>query len=126
MLATLRGDNIDDLSRNRTKFGSLLESFVVTEILKVLSVYQKPVSLYHFAQHQGKEVDLVLENARREIVGIEIKASSSVHAKSLNGLRALQSVYQDRFVCGVVLCDRLDVKVVGDQLYLLPISSLWH
>jgi predicted AAA+ superfamily ATPase len=56
----------------------------------------------HFRHRDGAEVDIVVEYGAGRISGVEVKASSTVHASDFNGLKALREVCGERFGCGVV------------------------
>jgi len=47
--------------------------------------------LYHFRTAMGREVDLVLEDEAGRLVGVEVKASTSVCADDFRGLQTLRS-----------------------------------
>ena len=48
-------------------------------------------------------MDIVLENAAGEIVGIEVKASSTVKSSDFKGLKYLNELLGERLVRGIVL-----------------------
>ncbi|MDO5049943.1 MAG: ATP-binding protein [Actinomycetaceae bacterium] len=106
--------------------GGLLESFVATELLKQHTWSDVSFRLFHFRTSTGKEVDLVLENRRREIVGIEVKASTSIGARDFNGLKALKDIAAEKFHAGIVLYTGRDVLPMGERLWAMPISTLWN
>ncbi|MGH3994589.1 MAG: DUF4143 domain-containing protein, partial [Pseudonocardiaceae bacterium] len=53
-----------------SRFGALLETFVVTEVLKQAGWASEPVSAYHYRTADGVEVDLVLETADGRVAAI--------------------------------------------------------
>ena len=125
LLAALRGVTPDTLRRDRTPFGAILETFVVGEVQKIASWSAPRTKVSHFRDHKGTEVDLVLENRRGEIVGIEVKASATVTGGDFAGLRKLADATGERFVQGLVLHDHDQVVPFGDRLYAAPLSGLW-
>lgn len=125
LLAGLRGDGAESLARERARFGALLESFVASEIMKLMSWSGGGYRLSHFRTREGDEVDLVVEDRRGRIVGIEIKASATLRPADLNGLRKLAEAAGDTFVRGVVLHDHDRVTPYSDKLSAAPITSLW-
>ncbi|GMM62429.1 ATP-binding protein [Novosphingobium pituita] len=125
LLATARGLNFDRVKASREVFGSLLESFVFAEVMKLMTVSDLRLTPYHFRDQQMREVDIVLERDDGMIVGIEIKASATVKATDFGGLRTLAEACKDRFAYGVVLYDSTDVVPFGDRLAAAPLSCLW-
>lgn len=126
LLSTVRGLGFDRLKADRTLFGPLLESFVFSEVLKLMTASDLRLTPYHFRDQQMREVDIVLERDDGMIAGIEIKASATVKASDFGGLRTLAEVCDDRFAYGIVLYDSTDAVPFGDKLAAAPLSSLWN
>ncbi len=99
----LLGMTLARLKSDSNALGSLVENFVVMELIKQATWSTVHVKPFHFRTVGGKEVDLVLENAAGQIVGIEVKASSTVNSDDFRGLRELRNIAGDRFVRGIVL-----------------------
>ncbi|MFM9973786.1 MAG: ATP-binding protein [Beijerinckiaceae bacterium] len=125
LLAALRGTDADQIREDRTRFGPLLESFVVSEVLKLMSWSDQKYRMTHFRTREGEEVDLVIEDRRGRIAGIEVKASASLRPKDLNGLRKLHEAAGNKFVRGLVLHDHDRVTPFGEKLSAGPVSLLW-
>lgn len=125
LLATARGLSFDRVKANRDVFGALLESFVFSEVLKLMTASDLRLTPYHFRDQQMHEVDIVLERDDGKIVGIEVKAAATVKANDFAGLRTLAAACKDRFAYGVVLFDSNDLVPFGDKLAAAPLSSLW-
>lgn len=125
LLAALRGITPEYLRRDRTPFGSLLGTFVLSELLKLSTWTDDRYSLPHFRNKERAEVDIVIENGRGQIVGIEVKAPATVSAKDVFGLDRLAAGAGERFVTGLVLYDH-DISVpFGRRMAAVPISALW-
>ncbi len=126
LLATARGLTFERVKTNRDLFGPILESFVFSEVLKLMTASDLRLTPHHFRDQQMREVDIVLERDDGMIVGIEIKASATVKSSDFGGLRTLADVCGDRFAFGAVLYDSTDVVPFGDRLAAAPISLLWN
>jgi predicted AAA+ superfamily ATPase len=124
VLATTRGLSFDRVKANRGEFGALLESFVFSEVLKLMTGSDLRLTPYHFRDQQMHEVDIVLERDDGMIAGIEVKAAATVKSGDFAGLRTLAEVCKDRFAFGVVLYDSGDFVPFGDKLAAAPLSSL--
>ncbi len=107
-------------------FGPLVESFVTMELRKQMSWARTAASLFHFRTSAGREVDLILEDGAGRIVGIEVKASASFGKRDLAGLKALAQELGDRFHRGVLFYNGETVVPLGERLFAMPISALWH
>jgi predicted AAA+ superfamily ATPase len=125
LLAALREDEEQALRQDRSRFGAVLESFVVSELLKLASWSERRVSLSHYRTKDQDEVDVVIEDRRGRIVGIEVKASATVRPQDFRGLRQLQEAVGDRFMRGLVLHDHDRVTPFGEKLQAAPLSVLW-
>ena len=104
----------------------MLETFVVLELLKQQGWNETTVRLYHFRDHNGVEVDVVLELPGGDIVGIEIKSTATPGSEDLTGLRKLQSLTGKRFKRGLLLHTGTVSVGWGNDLYMLPITALWQ
>ena len=125
LLAALRGLAPDRLRRDRTPFGPLLETFVLGELLKLASWTDDRYAFSHFRNKQRNEVDIVVENGRGEVVGIEVKASATVSAKDFSGLRHLAADAGERFAMGLVLCDHESSVAFDRRMAAVPVPALW-
>jgi predicted AAA+ superfamily ATPase len=125
LLAAVRGLSFDRVRADRGTFGALLESFVFSEVLKLMTASDLRLTPHHFRDRKMREVDVVLERDDGMIAGIEVKASATVKTGDFSGLRALAEACGDRFAFGVVLYDGGDVVPFGDRLAAAPLSCLW-
>ncbi len=126
LLCYLQNINAEHITEYKRDAGSILESFVVMEIVKQLGWSDIALKAYHFRTHKGQEVDLLLEDRNRNIYGIEIKSSETPNNHDFKGLKALQSLMPDKFKKGIVLyTGEHFFGGFGDNMYAVPLSSLW-
>ena len=125
LLATLIELGADEVSRDRTRFGNVLETFVYGELVKHAAVSDRRYRIMHYRDADQNEVDFVLEDVAGRMVAIEVKASATLTAKDLKGLEKLSRLAGDDFVMGVVLHDGSEIVPLGDKLWAAPVSSLW-
>lgn len=123
LLAHLLG--IDDADAPGPHDGMLLESFAVLEVLKQCGALERRPQAFHLRSHDGHEVDLVLEDAKGRVVGIEIKATAHPGIDDARGLRWLRDAVGRRFVRGVVLHGGTQVHHFDPQLSAIPIAALF-
>ena len=126
LLAQLRGASADALRFDRSAFGPLLESFVVSELLKLASWSGGDLQLLTYRDRDQQEVDVVIENGSAQVVGLEVKAKASLQARDLSGLRRLAALAEDRFFAGLVLYDGTETLPLGPALWAVPIATLWR
>lgn len=124
LLAALRGVSPDHVRRDRSAFGAILETFVLAELLKMAGWSDDRLGFSYFRDKDGHEVDIVLENRRNQVVGVEVKAASTVVASDFRGMRRLAEACGDRFVAGVVLYDHDQIVPFGNRMFAVPLSVL--
>ena len=125
LLAALKNLTPDNCKKDKTPFGSVLETFIFAELLKLASWSGERYEFSHFRDKEKNEVDIVIEDRSGHVVGIEVKASATVTAQDFSGIRNLAKSCGDQFVMGLVLYDHEQTIPFGDRLFAVPISALW-
>jgi predicted AAA+ superfamily ATPase len=125
LLGTLLRATAEQVARDRSIFGTLLETFVFSEVLKQASWLDESCAVYHYRDKDQDEVDLVIEAGDGALVGIEIKASATVNAGDFKGLRKLAAASERDFRLGLVLYDGTRAVPFGERLFAAPIPCLW-
>jgi len=125
LLAALGGLTAQRLRRDRTQLGSVLETFVLGETLKLKGWAEDRYALSHFRDKERNEVEIVIENGLGQIVGIEVKASATVTGKDFSGLRHLATATGERFVPGLVPYNHEQTVTFGERMAAVPVSTLW-
>jgi len=125
LLLAMAGLDVEALRQERTLLGPVVESFVAAELARQIGWSTTRPVLHHFRTHAGQEVDLVLEDARGRIVGIEVNAGATVSSSDLNGLRALAEVAGRSWVQGLVLHLGRAAVAFGPGLTACPVETLW-
>ncbi|QIE47754.1 ATP-binding protein (plasmid) [Pseudohalocynthiibacter aestuariivivens] len=125
LLAAMRDVSPDVVRKDKTSFGAILETFVFSELRKIAAWSEQRCTFSHFRDKDKNEVDIVLENRRGEVVGIEVKSSATVSAGDFSGMRKLADACGDRFVQGMVLYDHDKVVPFGENMFAAPLSCLW-
>ncbi len=126
LAAHLLGLEAAHLRRERRSLGPLLETFVVAELRKQAAWSRTRPELRHFRTQSGHEVDVVLEDGRGRVVGIDVKVAMSLVSSDWHGLRALREAAGARFVRGIVLYGGPEALPFGPDLWALPVDALWH
>lgn len=107
-------------------YGHVVENFVASELLKLLSFSSVRAELCYFRTASGEEVDFVLERPDGSLAGIEVKTSGRVNSDDFKGLETLRDIAKDDFICGVVLYAGNNVVSFGEGLLAVPLSALWQ
>lgn len=125
LLAALRGITLETVRHDRATAGPLFESYVFGELRKQATWTDQSLTFHQFLDKDQREVDFVIENGKRQTVGIEVKAGATVQDRDFSGMRALQQVAGNGFRCGIVLYDGESILPFGKQLFAVPFPSLW-
>lgn len=125
LLAALLDLTTEEVSRDRTRFGSVLETFVYGELLKYTTTTDGDYRLLYYRDADKFEVDIVIENAAGQLLGIEVKATATVKEGDLRGLKKLAALAGGQFKMGVLLYDGAETMPLGENLWAAPLSTLW-
>jgi hypothetical protein len=77
--------------------------------------------LLYYRDADKYEVDVVIENAAGQLVGVEVKAAATVKQSDLRGLRKLTSLAGDQFKMGILLYDGDETMPFGDGIWAAPL-----
>ncbi len=125
LLSTLLDLSPEEAQQDRTRFGNALETFVFAELLKHTTTADGDYQLLYYRDADQYEVDVVIENAAGNLVGVEVKATATVRDSDLRGLRKLSKLAGDQFRMGILLYDGDETLPLGDGLWAAPLSTLW-
>ncbi|MFM8453576.1 MAG: ATP-binding protein [Gammaproteobacteria bacterium] len=127
LLCHLLDLNFETTRKNKPElYGHLLENYVATELSKLLSFGNIRAKLMHFRTSDNKEVDFVLERPDASLSAIEVKASSRVNIHDFKGIQTLQEAAGNDFISGIVLYTGTEIVPFAQNLFAIPISSLWY
>jgi hypothetical protein len=126
LACALLGIDAAALKADRTLLGQLLETFVFQELRRQASWLDEAHTFFHFRDKDGAEVDIVIERGARALAGVEVKAGATVTSADFSGMRKLKAATGKRFVAGVVLYDGETSASFGDDMFAVPVRSLWE
>ena len=106
--------------------GQLVETFVFAELRRQLTWADTDVTMFHWRDRAGAEVDLILEAADGRVVGIEVKAGQTPRREWFRWLATMRDALGDQFVAGVALYSGDEVLPFGDRLLAVPTAALWE
>lgn len=104
--------------------GKLVETFAYTQLVAQCELAAR-CRLYHYRDRDDHEVDFIIE-LNNELVGLEIKASTSVGPEDFKHLKYFKNRSTQRhFRRGIVLYTGSQVLSYGDGMFAVPFSALW-
>jgi predicted AAA+ superfamily ATPase len=125
LLAALQSLTAEQIAKDRTRFGALLETFVYGEIRKLTTWVDDSYLISHYRDKDQDEVDFILEDKHGAMVCIEVKARATVRTSDFKGILKVMKACGSDLKLGVVLYDGETVIPFGDRLWAAPVSCLW-
>jgi len=126
LLSHLLGLTLERLDLDAGLAGAALENFVLMELRKQSGWSGTQPQFYYWRTASGQEVDFVLEDSAGHLVGIEVKASATLHGGDLRGLQTLADAARKRWIRGVVLYTGTEIIPFAGNLHGIPIPHLWN
>lgn len=108
-------------------FGGVTENFVVNELCKQITWnIKKRVKIYYcrFSDNQS-EIDIILEDERGKVVGIEVKSGETPSRDDFKHFNQLKELVGNDFLRGIVLYSGKEKLPFGSGNWAVPISDLW-
>ena len=110
----------------RSRFGHLLESFIVQQLIAQAGWSFPQLRFWHYRDKDKNEVDCVLTLGRK-LWGAEIKLSQTVSESDTKGLKQLAKYSGENFQSGIIFYDGNDILTLNHpRLLAVPISKLWE
>lgn len=76
---------------------------MINELMKLRATADLEVDLYHFRGRDQREIDCILRTPDGRVVGVEVKASTTVNVCDFRHLSSARDQLGDQFITGVVL-----------------------
>ncbi len=100
--------------------GSLFETYIAMEILKVFHSWPLKPNLYHFRSYSGAEVDLIVELNGR-LFPIEIKAKSNPTRKDTRGFASFRACFpHEQIHQGLIICSIEKPQQISNDAVAIP------
>jgi predicted AAA+ superfamily ATPase len=126
LACTIHGLAMQDWNTERVRFGHLLESFVVQQIVAQGGWTDPDLGFWHYRDKDLVEVDLVITRGRRTW-GVEVKSSMTATHSDGQGLRRLAEHCGDDYQGGVLLYAGTNAFALdGKRNLAVPLSRLWE
>ena len=126
LAATLAGFDPEDWNIRRDRFGHLLESFVVQQLIAQAGWTDPDLRFWHYRDKDQVEVDLVITRGRHTW-GVEVKAGATVTPFDGRGLLRLAERCGKDFRGGMILHAGVSALPMADRrLLAVPLAALWE
>lgn len=126
MMSAILGWRTDQVRFDADRIGKLIETFVLNEISAQVDVADGEYELFHYRDRERREIDFIAERSDGALLGIEVKAASSVSEGDFKHLKWFRdNLVGDRPFLGVVLYSGEFPGSFGGGLWAIPFSVLW-
>ncbi len=89
-----------ELSPGNSDYGKAFEHWLIKEIVHLNNYFDTDYKFSFYRTHHGAEVDLIVETPRDQVYAIEIKSSTRISSRDLNGLKSFAEICpQAKLLC---------------------------
>lgn len=126
LAATLASLTLEDWPARRDRFGHLLETYVLQELIAQAGWTDPDLRFWHYRDKDQVEVDVVLTRGTKTW-GVEVKATATPALADIAGLRRLAAQCGDDFAGGILFHAGANTVTLGDPRFLaVPLAKLWE
>lgn len=127
LMASILGWNRDQIALDADRSGKLVETFVFNELAAQIESSETEYTLYHYRDREQREIDFLIERDDGALLGIEVKAGSALKSEHFKHLRWFkENIATKRPFSGFVLYTGETGGSMGENMWALPFSALWH
>jgi predicted AAA+ superfamily ATPase len=124
MASHLRGVEEWSLLEHQKQAGALVETWVVTELLKLMSVEDPRLHLYFWRTQAGQEVDFLLERGEK-LVALEVKWSQRIEDKDIAGLKRCAEDLGGKLHFSVILYNGTEIVPCAPRIVAVPFPAFF-
>jgi len=126
LMSSLLNWKREDIVLSPDKSGKLIETFVFQELSAQIDL-DSDYSLYQYRDAKKREIDFLVEKEDEGLIGIEVKASSSVSTEDFASLLWFKNnlVKNKMPYKGFILYTGEDTLSFKDGMWAVPIAALW-
>ncbi len=117
---------IEQMEFDSDRSGKLIETFAFNELAAQVEANNGKYELFHYRDREHREIDFLIERDDQALLGIEVKAGSTISATDFKHLKWFKEhIAKDRPFVGIVLYSGEISGSMGDNLWAVPFGALW-
>lgn len=125
MSSTLKW-TFDEVQFDGDKNGKLIETFIFNELMANIDSEENSYQIFHYRDRNKREIDFIIEDEADNLLGIEVKAGSIISKDSFKHLHWFKkNAIKNKSFKGIVFYTGEEVLSFGDNMWAVPINSLW-
>lgn len=118
--------HIDQIEFDPDRSGKLLETFIFNELAAQIDTEAGKYELFHYRDREQREIDFLIEREDHALLGIEIKAGSTISTTDFKHLSWFKdNIAKKRPFLGIVLYSGQQAGKMGENLWAVPYDALW-
>ena len=121
MMSHLRGTDTWASLEHQGQVGAAVETWVASELLKLLSVSDPRFQLYFWRTQAGQEVDFLVERGGK-LVSIEVKWGHRISDSDAANLERCAQDLKDQVLFSIILYGGTEIVPLGPRLLGIPFS----
>lgn len=127
LMSSVLGWNGEQVRMDADRSGKLIETFMFNEIAALVGASYGRYDLFHYRDREKREIDFLVEREDRALLGIEVKAGSTIGRNDFRTLKWFkENIAGDREFTGVVLYSGELAGSMGDGLWAVPFGTIWE
>lgn len=124
LLCAIKGITKEKLQKDSNLIGNIFESFIFSELLKQANASDEGYTFFHYRDTRKNEVDLIIENAFGDAIGVEIKSTHTASQALFKGLDQVNR--QVKLKRSIVIYRGDKLLSFGDNKWVVPASMIFN
>jgi predicted AAA+ superfamily ATPase len=112
---------IDEWSvlEKQSNIGPIVETWIASEILKLMCITDHRFQLYFWRTQTGREVDFLIERGGK-LVAIEVKWSHRIDESDITSLKQCAEDFKDKLLFSVVIYSGAEIVPIAPKIVAIP------
>jgi predicted AAA+ superfamily ATPase len=126
MMSSLLDWNLDQIRLDADRSGKLVETFIFNELSAQIDHQKGMFKLFHYRDHQKREIDFIIERKDGSLLCLEVKAGTTVGSSDFKHITWFkENIAKTRPCHGIILYSGNRQIAFGPDLLAIPIPALW-
>lgn len=126
MMSSLLDWNLDQIHLDADRSGKLVETFVFNELSAQIDHQRGMYKLFHYRDHQKREIDFIIERKDGSLLCLEVKAGATVGSSDFKHITWFkENIAKARPCHGIILYAGERQIAFGPDLLAVPLAALW-
>lgn len=125
-MSSLLDWNLDQIRLDADRSGKLVETFIFNELSAQIDHQRGLFKLFHYRDHQKREIDFIIERKDGSLLCLEVKAGVTVGSSDFKHITWFKENIAKKRPChSIILYAGERLIAFGPDLLAIPIPALW-